>query len=174
MTTATTSTTAASTAPSLDEIRAAIGRRSFATLSTASPKQRPHAAGVIYAVVDDRLYVSTLRSSRKARNIAANSHVFVNISVRRVPFGAPPSSIQFAGTAELLDVDHAEVTSLAATGRLKTITSHGELDLPDGCIVRITPGDTVHTYGLGMSLWALARNPLDAAGRVERSASMRA
>lgn len=153
-------------APSADAVRAAIAKRSFATLATTSSAQRPHAAGVLYADVDGVLYVSTLRSSRKARNIAANPHVFVSIPVRRVPFGAPPSTIQFAATAELLAVDHPDVARLAAAGRLRAITGHGELELPDGCVLRITPGRTIHTYGLGMSLRALAKNPLDAAARV--------
>jgi hypothetical protein len=29
-----------------------------------------------------------------------------------------------------------------------------------------TPGPTIHTYGLDMSLRALAKNPLDAAGHL--------
>jgi hypothetical protein len=153
-------------APSVAEIRSAIAKRSFATLATTSPAQRPHAAGVLYADVDGVLYVSTLRSSRKARNVAANPHVFVSIPVRRIPVGAPPSTIQFAATAEVLPVDDPDVVTLARSGRLDAITGHGELDLPDGCILRITPGATVHTYGLGMSLRALAKNPLDAAARV--------
>jgi Pyridoxamine 5'-phosphate oxidase len=151
-----------------EAIFAALAKRSFATLATTSPQHRPHAAAVLYAAVDDALYVSTQRSSRKARNIAANPHVFVTVPVRRVPFGAPPSTIQFAATAELLAGDDPNVASLARAGRLSAITSHGELDLPDGCIVRILPGSTFHTYGLGMSLRALAKNPLDAAGRVLR------
>jgi hypothetical protein len=155
-------------APGYDEISATIAKRSFATLATTSPNDRPHAAGVLYAAVDDVLYVSTLRSSRKARNIDANPHVFVSIAVRRIPFGAPPSTIQFAAMAELLAVDHPDVVALAAAGKLVAITGHGELDLPDGCILRITPGTRIHTYGLGMSLLALARNPLAAAATVTR------
>lgn len=158
--------TSAHAAPTVAEIRSAIAKRSFATLATTSPAQRPHAAGVLYADVDGVLYVSTLWSSRKARNVAANPHVFVSIPVRRIPFGAPPSTIQFAATAEVLPVDHPDVVALARSGRLGAITGHGELDLPDGCILRITPGTTVHTYGLGMSLRALAKNPLEAAASV--------
>ncbi len=156
------------TSPRYTDIRAAIAKRSFATLATTSPQHRPHAAAVLYAAVDDVLYVSTIRSSRKARNIAANPDVFVSIPVRRIPFGAPPSSIQFAATAELLPPDHPDVVSLTRAGKLQAITSHGELALPDGCIVRIVPGATIHTYGLGMSLRALAKNPLDAAATVTR------
>jgi Pyridoxamine 5'-phosphate oxidase len=165
----TTDTVQPSTAtPSYADVTSAIAKRSFATLATTSPEQRPHAACVLYAAVDGVLYVSTSRSSRKARNMAANPHVFMSIPVRRMPFGAPPSSIQFAATAELLPVDHPHVVALAAAGRIKAITSHGELDLPDGCVVRLTPAHTIHTYGIGMSLRALAKNPLDAAGKVTR------
>lgn len=154
--------------PDYADIEAAIAKRSFATLATTSPAQRPHAAGVLYAEVDGVLYVSTLRSSRKARNIAANPHVFVSIPVRRLPVGAPPSTIQFAATADVLAVDDPDVVALARAGKLKAITGHGELELPDGCILRITPGATIHTYGLGMSLLALAKNPLAVAARITR------
>lgn len=160
--------TATLSTPTHEQVQAAITRRSFATLGTTSSAQRPHAAGVLYAEADGLLYVSTLRSSRKARNIEANPHVFVSIPVRRIPFGAPPSTIQFAATGEVLAVDDPDVVALAGAGKLKAITNHGELELPDGCVLRITPGRTIHTYGLGMSLRALAKNPFDAAARLTR------
>ena len=53
-----------------------IASRSYATLATVSPAGRPHVAGVLYELVDDSaartapsLFVNTLRTSRKARNI---------------------------------------------------------------------------------------------------------
>jgi Pyridoxamine 5'-phosphate oxidase len=162
----TTDTIPRPTSLTYDDVSRMIAKRSFATLATASPQHHPHVAGVLYADVDGVLYVSTMRSSRKARNVAANPDVFVCIPVRRIPFGAPPSSVQFAATAELLAVDHPDVVALAAAGRLKAITGHGELELPDGCVVRITPSHAIHTYGLGMPLRTLAKDPLNAAGRV--------
>ncbi len=152
--------------PDAETVLKAIATRSYATLATVSTAGRPHVAGVLYAAVGRTLYVSTDRSSRKARNIAATPEVAVTIPVRRVPVG-PPSAVQFQGTAELLDRDDPEITRLVEQGELKAITSHGELDLPDGCVVRITPGRRLLTYGLGMSLLQLWRNPLDAGGVVE-------
>ena len=122
--------------PKFKSEEAAIAKRSFATLGTTSPANRPHAAGVLYAHVDGVLYVSTLRSSRKARNIAANPHVFVSVPVRRVPFGAPPSTVQFAATAEVLAVDDPDVLALARAGQLKAITGHGGDELPQLCAAR--------------------------------------
>ncbi len=152
--------------PSYQEISNAIAKRSFATLATVSPKQQPHAVGVVYSSVDGVLYISTDRTSRKARNIAANPNVFVSINVRRIPFGPPPSSIQFSATAELLPVDHPDVVALANSGHLQPIVGHGELDRPGSCIVRVTGNGIIHTYGIGMSLKALGKDPLHAAGRV--------
>lgn len=145
------------------DITRTIAKRSFCTLATVSPKGRPHVAGVLYELAQGDLYVSTLRTSRKARNIAAEPHVGVCIPVRRLPVG-PPSSVQLQGVAELLDPDDDRVRGLLAAGHLASITAHGELELPDGCFVRIRPPERVHTYGLGMPLRQLMRNPLDAAG----------
>lgn len=144
----------------------AVARRSFCTLATTSPAGRPHVAGVLYELVGTQLWVGTLRSSRKARNLAANPAAAVTIPVRRLPVG-PPSSVQFQATVELLPVDHPDLLALVDSGRLRAITSHGELDLPGVCFLRLTPTGTIHTYGLGMPLRHLLRNPLDGAATTE-------
>jgi hypothetical protein len=140
-----------------------IARRSFATVATTSLEGWPHAAGVLYALSGDALYVSTLRSSRKARNILANPKVAVSVPVRRAPVG-PPSSISFQTTARVLDLDDPELQATAASGDLKAITGHGELELAGGVFVRIALPRKVITYGLGMSLLSLIRDPVHAAG----------
>lgn len=147
-----------------DLVRRALRRRSYAVLATVSPAGRPHAAGVLYTMVGDDLWLSTETTGRKGRNLAADPHVGVTVPVRRLPVG-PPATVHFQGRADVLAVDDPEVLRLVGTGDLKAITSHGELELADGCFVRITPGATVHTYALGMSLWSVLRNPLASAGR---------
>lgn len=149
-------------------IRRAIAKHSFCTLATASAENRPLVTGVLYAAVEKHLYVSTLATSAKARNIRANRRVAVCIPVRRIPIG-PPFTVQFQGTAAVLPVDEPEVVSLVQDGRLRRITSHGELDHPAACIARITPGAQVATYGLGVPLRAIVRDPLQAS----RSTRMR-
>ena len=144
----------------------AIASRSFCTLATTSPTHRPHVAGVLYEAVGTTLYVNTMRTSRKARNIAANGRASVCIFVRRLPVG-PPSSVQLAASAAVVDLDDPEILSLLGDGKLKSITGHGELDLADGCFLRISPGGRIFTYGLGMPLWTLVRDPLHAAGVVD-------
>jgi hypothetical protein len=152
--------------PEPDSVRRAIERRSVATLATSSSSGRPHAATVIYQAVEDVLFVSTSRESRKARNIAERGLVGVSIAVRRLPVG-PPASIQFQSTATVLTNDDPEIVRLADTGRIDRITSHGELELEDGCFLRIPLPGRLLTYAIGMSLWHVMRHPLDAAGEVE-------
>ena len=149
----------------------AIGKRSFCTLATTSPQGRPHVAGLIYAAVGTDLYVSTMRASRKARNIASNPSVAVCIPVRRLPFG-PPSSVQFQGSAELLALDDPGLLRLVDAGHLKGVTGHDELELPGGCFVRVTPNGRAATYGLGMSLRRLLRDPLNAGGGTDLGAGL--
>lgn len=146
-----------------DAVRKLLSKRSFATLATTSPAGRPHAAGVLYELVDDAIYVNTLRSSRKGRNIAANPHVGIGVAIRRLPVG-PPSSIHFQAKAELLATDHPEIRSLVADRHLKSLTGHGELELADGAFVRIPLPRRINTYGLGMSLRKLITDPLSAGG----------
>jgi hypothetical protein len=148
-----------------DVIRA-LDRRSFCTLASVSAAGRPHVAGVLYAAVGTTLYVSTSLDSRKARNIAANPHVGVCVPIRRLPIG-PPSSLQFQATAAVHALDDPEILRLVDAGKLKAITGHGELELPGGCFLRITPGRRINTYGLGMSIRQLLKDPLSAAGTVE-------
>ncbi|GAB2680765.1 pyridoxamine 5'-phosphate oxidase family protein [Thalassiella azotivora] len=152
--------------PDADAVVRLVAKRSYCTLATMSERGFPHSAGVVYAFHEGVLWTGTLRSSRKARNMAVQPRVHVNVPVRRVPVG-PPCTIAFAGTARLLDPQDDEVQRLVRQGALKAVTSHGELDLDGICMVRITPRGAWHTYGIGMSLWSFVRDPLNAAGRVD-------
>jgi hypothetical protein len=147
-------------------VRRALARRSVAVLATVSSTGRPHAATVLYQLAGDELFVSTWRDSRKARNVAASGAAAVTIAVRRLPVG-PPASVQFQTTADVIDVDDPEIGRLVAAGRLGRITSHGELDVPGSCFLRLPLPARAVTYALGMSLLRVLRNPLDAAGEVD-------
>ena len=149
-------------------VRRAIARSSYCTLATASGANRPHVVGVMYAAVDDDLYVATLGNSIKVRNVRENERVAVCIPVRRFPVG-PPFSVQFQGRAEVLPADDAEVVRLLDAGRLKRITSHGELDDPHACFLRVTPRRRVATYGIGVPLRTVLRDPIHASRSVEMS-----
>src|ERR1700730_6617952 len=149
-------------------VERAIERSSFCTLATVSQANRPHVVGVLYAAVKGLLYVSTLQSSVKARNIRTNPRVAVCIPVRRFPVG-PPFHVALQGQAELCPRQDARIDRLLKARRLKTITSHGELDDPDSWLLIITPGRRVATYGLGVPVRQLMRDPVHASRSVELS-----
>jgi general stress protein 26 len=148
-----------------ERTKKAVRRKSFAVLSTVSAAGFPHAAGVLYASVDTTLYVHTMRSSRKARNVADTGRAAVVIPVRRLPIG-PPFTVQFQATASVLAMDDAEIVAHLDKGRLGKITGYGALEEPDGCFIRITPAARVHTYGIGVSAIAVARDPLHVGDRI--------
>lgn len=160
----TTSTTPEHDAGQVALIEKAIGQKSFAVLSSVSEAGFPHAAGVLYDSVGTTLYVHTMRSSRKARNVQVNDRVGVVVPVRRLPVG-PPFNVQFQGRAAVLEMGDPEIVELVARGDLKKVTAHGELDEPDGCFLRIEPTRVVHSYGIGVPMLDVARDPLHAGAR---------
>lgn len=142
-------------------VRRALARRSFCTLATVSPAGFPHVVGIMYQHVDGALYMSTSDGSRKVRNIRANPRVAVCVPVRRWPAG-PPFSVQFQATAEVLDRTDPAIVPLLEARRLRRITAFGVMDDPRTLFVKVTPNDTAFTYGLGVSLWSLMRDPVNA------------
>lgn len=142
-------------------VQAAIADNSFCALATSSAANRPHVVGVLYAAVDGILYVSTSDASTKARNIAQNPRVAVCIPVSQ-QHGLPPLCVQFQGTAEVCALQDPRMVALLQTGKLAAITGHGALDEPGSCLLRIAPGRRVATYGVGVPVDELMRDPLHA------------
>src|SRR5262245_34658896 len=164
--TAAMTTTTPQTDPQLRaQVTQALGRRSFSVLAPASPAGEPHAVSVLYAAVGTTLYVHTFRDTVKARNVAANPHVAVSVPVRRLPVG-PAMAVQFRGRAELVEQDDPEILRLIEAGSLKKICVGDEPTDPRGCFLRITPNGRVGTYGIGMPIRRVLRDPLSAIGSV--------
>jgi len=156
--------------PTAARVWRAVERRSFCTLATASATGEPHVAGVLYAVADRVLYLTTRTHSKKGRNLRANARVAVCIPVRRYPIG-PPFCVQFRATAELLAPDVPDIAELLRGGKaLKRITSHGELDDPDTWFVRVVPDRRISTYGIGVPLRSLLRDPIAGSRTIDSAA----
>jgi hypothetical protein len=145
-------------------IARALRKKSFATVATVSPKGRSHSAGVVYDFVDGGLWIHTMHIGRKGRNIAHNRHVGVCVPYRRLPVG-PPYTLHFQGVAELVPLDDPEAVSHYEAGRLDSISSHGAMEMDGACFVRITPTGTIHSFGPGVPVLDLARNPLETGAR---------
>ena len=138
--------------------------KTFATLATVSPKGRSHSAGVVYDFADGALWIHTMRDGPKGRNIAHNPHVGVCIPYRRLPVG-PPYTLHFQGVADLVPLDDPEAVIHYEAGRLGSISGHGAMEMNGACFVRLTPTGTIHSFGAGVPILDLARNPIETGAR---------
>lgn len=152
-------------------IAKALRKKTFATLATVSPKGRSHSAGVVYDFVDGALWIHTMRDGRKGRNIAHNRHVGVCVPYRRLPVG-PPYTLHFQGVAELVPLDDPAAVSHYEAGRLNSISGHGAMEMDGACFVRTTPTGTIHSFGPGVPVLDLARNPLENGARSAPAAAV--
>ena len=144
----------------------AVASNTFCTLATSSADNRPHIAGVLYALVGRDLYINTDATSRKARNIGENQRVAVCIPVP-VETQTPPFTVSLQGTATLLQNDDAEIVRLVADGSLAAITSQGELERPGSCFVKVSPGRRAAVCGIGVPQEELDADPFSAFHSVE-------
>jgi hypothetical protein len=156
--------TAGDVDPQVRIIAKALRKKTFATLATVSPKGRSHSAGVVYDFVDGALWIHTMRDGRKGRNLAHNRYVGICVPYRRLPVG-PPFTLHFQGVAELIPLDNPEAVRLYEAGRLDSISGHGAMEMDGACFVRITPTGMIHSFGPGVPVLDLARNPLETGAR---------
>ncbi len=147
--------------------RKALLRRSFCTLATASSANVPHVVGVRYAVIDGALYITMFQDSLKARNIRQNPRVALCIPARKLPL-CPPFAVQFQARAELLANDDPGIVALFEAGHFKRIISAGDFAQPRTCFARIPLPRRVSTYGLGVPLRQIVRDPTSAIRSFDR------
>jgi hypothetical protein len=131
----------------------ALAKGSFAVVSHVTPAGEPRSSGVVYALVDRRMYVAVAPDGWKARAIATGQEVAVTVPVRRggilalvVPI--PPATITFHARATVHPAGSLDVGSLSK--ELKSI-------LPDArqatsCVIELVPEGRFLTYGIGVSL----------------------
>jgi Pyridoxamine 5'-phosphate oxidase len=139
---------------------------SFAVVSYVTPAGAPRASGVMYKVVDRRLYVVVAPDSWKAKHIARDGRVAMTIPVRRggllsLVFPIPPATISFHGKATVHAGDSPRVRAV--------VEQLGDL-LPaerraSSSVIEIVPEGWFVTYGIGVSLNEM-RDPQVARARV--------
>ncbi len=144
----------------------AITRASFAVIGYANPAGEPRSSGVVYAIVDRRLYIAVEAKGWKARHIATGQLVTVTVPVRRGGILAmlmpiPPATVTFEARATVHPAGSLDVSSVS-----KELTKLVPDDRKSGsCIIELAPEGRFLTYGIGVSLMAM-RNPAVARARV--------
>jgi hypothetical protein len=149
-----------------DAVWKALAKASFAVVSHVSTAGEPRSSGVVYGTADRRLYVAVAADGWKARQIVTGDQVAVTVPVRRggilallVPI--PPATITF----------HARVTvHPAGSLDIGSVSKDLEKLVPEArktgsCILELRPEGRFLTYGIGVSLMAMA-DPALALARV--------
>jgi hypothetical protein len=152
-------------APTAERVWRELTRASFAVVSHVTPAGEPRSSGVLYTVIEHRLYAVVAPDGWKARHIAADGRVAVTVPVRRggimaLVFPIPPATISFHGRA----VVHREGSSAAgsvATGLAGLIPPER---LGSARVLEIVPEGEFVTYGVGVPLLRM-RDPAIARGR---------
>jgi hypothetical protein len=151
---------------STEQVWQVLTKTSDAVLGHVTPKGAPRTSGVVYAVVDRRLYVAVAPDSWKARQIASGDPVSVTALVRRggvlsLLFPIPPATISFQGVVTVHPPGSPGARPVMA--RLARFLPPGRRD--SVCLLEIAPQGHFLTYGIGVPLMAM-RHPDQARGRV--------
>jgi hypothetical protein len=135
----------------------ALEKATFAVLSHVNAAGRPRSSGVVYGVADRRLFVAVAADGWKARGIANGDEVAVTVPVRRGGLLAlclpiPPATITFHAAA---------IVHPAGSLDLGSVSRDLEKLVPEArkigsCILELVPEGRFLTYGIGVSLIAMA------------------
>lgn len=144
----------------------ALEKASFAVVSHVSETGEPRSSGVVYTMVDRRLYLAVAPDSRKAQRIASGSRVAVTVPVRRggllsmlVPI--PPATISFQARATVHPAGSVDTGSLPQ-GLVKLVPVERRAN---ACVIELVPEGRFLAYGIGVSLMSM-RDPAIALSRV--------
>ncbi len=150
-----------------DTVWRQIDKHQFAVLSYVTPAHQARSAGIVYVVMDQKLYVRIAIDSWKAKHIRLNPNVALNVTIpKRVPFlpwiQIPQATISFHGNAKVIDAVDADHEILEVLGGA---SAHEVPALDQLRILEITPRGHFVTYGVGVSLLDM-RDPEKARARV--------
>ncbi|MBO3751999.1 pyridoxamine 5'-phosphate oxidase family protein [Streptosporangiaceae bacterium NEAU-GS5] len=131
----------------------ALAKASFAVVSHVTPDGEPRCSGVVYTLINRRLFTVVAADSWKARHIAADGHVAVTVPVRRggilaLLFPIPPATITFHGAAIVHAPDTPE--GLRAFERLTALLPPQRR--ASSRVIEIQPEGEFLTYGVGVPL----------------------
>lgn len=140
-------TTVPAASPGLSWADVAAQLTGLAHVATASADGAPHVAVVAPVLEGDRLWIFTLRSSKKARNLAANPRISM--------MWRPGSEIYLTADAELVDGADDKARLWARPDLpFDPAGFFGSPDNPAFVLVRVTPRRAVVMGPSGRSVWS--------------------
>lgn len=160
---------------SIEFIEKKIRQKSFGIIGTVSEKGWVQSSGVLYGVSEPSdefaLYILTGKDYKKTKNITKNSHVSFVIPFPHYYFRFTPSStIQFQAQATIVPVtDKMALHSFSKKKILKMMIDWTDDDpnKDQYIFIKLTPVKRFICYGVGYSIFYLARNSESATYQVE-------
>ncbi len=149
-----------------DQVWLELGKEMFGVLGMVTADGESRTVGIVFAVRNRKLYISSGKDAWKVRHVQANPNVSMTIPIaKRVPLmpwiKIPPATITFQGTGRVMapaDLPH-EILQ-AALGDV----ANDEAALELVSLIEVTPEGEFVTYGVGISLQDM-RLPEKARGR---------
>jgi len=130
-----------------------VAKASFAVLGYVTPSGEPRSSGVVYKLIEGRLYVAVAPDSWKAKHVAASGRVAVTVPVRRggilsLVAPIPPATISFHGAAIVHPAGSPEVRS--AWKELASLVPAERR--ASAAVIEVVPEGEFLTYALGIPL----------------------
>jgi hypothetical protein len=149
-----------------EQVWTELEKELFAVLGMVTSAGEARTVGIVYAVSEHKLYISTGRDSWKARHVAGNRHVSITVPIaKRIPFlpwiKIPAATITFQGKAAVLEPE--KVSREALRTLLRGLADDAER-LATMCVIEIEPVGEFITYGAGMPMKQM-RDTTKARGR---------
>jgi hypothetical protein len=135
----------------------ALAKASFAVVSHVNAAGEPRSSGVVYGVVDRRMYVAVAADGWKARQIATGQEVAVTVPVRRGGILAlllpiPPATVTFHARATVHPAGSLDIGSVSKD--LEKLVPGSRK--AGSNVIELVPEGRFLTYGIGVSLMAMA------------------
>lgn len=144
-----------------------VEKQLFAVLGMVTAKNEARTVGIVYAVHQRRLYITTQRAAWKTRHISQNPHVSLTIPIaKRIPImpwiKIPAATITCSGTAAIQDP--AEIAPELLHKLFRGLETNADM-LAETSIIAVEPVGDFVTYGVGVSLMTM-RDTEKSRGRV--------
>jgi hypothetical protein len=138
---------------SCDAVWKELQKASFAVECHVNSAGEPRSSGVVYGIVDRRLYVAVAADGWKARQITTGQEVAITVPVRRggllsLLFPIPPATITFRATANVHPAGSLDVRSVSDE-LAKLVPDDRKAS---SWILELVPTGRFLTYGIGVSL----------------------
>ncbi|MBX3086659.1 MAG: pyridoxamine 5'-phosphate oxidase family protein [Anaerolineae bacterium] len=146
----------------------------FAVLGMVTDKGEARTVGVVYAVHDQKLYLTSGKDTWKVHHMSRHPHVSMTVPIaKRIPFlpwiKIPSATITFAGMACVESAQNVSQEILQSL--LRGLQMDAET-LAGLCVIEIEPVGDFVTYGVGVPMMTM-RHPDQSRGRAPVSVSVK-